>query len=117
MARAREGAAAGRVVPNDNGGQRRRGGERRGETTEGEEERGRWPPPCTDDNKGNTTVKDCTNTNEGGGIAANVIDDGRRCRFLRGVMKAMSNRQGNANDNLRDDAATDILPDNLSCRK
>ncbi len=47
-----------------------------------------------------------------GGIATDVVNDGRGCRFLRGATKAMSNGLGTADDNLRDDATTNIFSDN-----
>ncbi len=56
-----------------------------------------------------------TPTRGGGGVAADIVNNGRGCRFSSGVTKAMSNRQGAVDDNLWDDAATGIFADNLSC--
>jgi hypothetical protein len=47
----------------------------------------------------------------GGSIATNVLDDGWGCRFLRVATKAILNGKGDANDNLQDDAATNIFSD------
>ncbi len=63
------------------------------------------------DNEGKVMVKDHTNSDEGGSIATNVIDDNWGCRFLRVAIKAISNGKGNAHDNLQDDAATNIFSD------
>jgi hypothetical protein len=41
--------------------------------------------------------------------ATNVVDDGWGCGFLRLARKAISNGNGDADDNLQDDAATDIF--------
>jgi hypothetical protein len=59
-------------------------------------------------------IEDHTNAKEGGGsIATNVVDDGWGCGFLRAATKAISNGNGDADDNLQDDAATDICPEGI----
>jgi hypothetical protein len=45
--------------------------------------------------------------------ATNVVDDGWGCGFLRVARKAISNGKGNADDNLQDDAATDIFSNDI----
>jgi hypothetical protein len=45
--------------------------------------------------------------------ATNVVNDGWGCGFLRVARKAISNGKGDADDNLQDDAATDIFSDNI----
>jgi hypothetical protein len=45
--------------------------------------------------------------------ATNVVDDGWGCGFLRVARKAISNGKGDADDNLQDDAATDIFSDDI----
>ncbi len=59
--------------------------------------------------EGNAMIEDRTPANEGGGsIATNVVNDCWGCGFLRVATKAILNGNGNADDNLQDDAATDI---------
>jgi hypothetical protein len=45
--------------------------------------------------------------------ATNVFDNGWVCGFLRMARKTISNGKGNADDNLQDDAATDIFSDDI----
>jgi hypothetical protein len=45
--------------------------------------------------------------------ATNVINNGWGCGFLSVATKAISNGKGDANDNLQDDAATDIFSDGI----
>ncbi len=56
-------------------------------------------------------VEDCTNANKGGSIATNVLNDGWGCGFLRVATKAIWNGKGDADDNLQDNATTDIFSD------
>ncbi len=49
----------------------------------------------------------------GGSIATNVVDNSWGCGFLRVVTKAISNGKGNADDNLQDNAATNIFSDGI----
>jgi hypothetical protein len=54
-------------------------------------------------------IEDHTHVDEwGGGMATNVVDDGWGCGFFRVATKAISNGNGDANDNLQDNAATEI---------
>ncbi len=52
------------------------------------------------EDKGNAMVEDCTNANEGGSIATNIVGDGWGCGLLRIAMKANLNGMGDADDNL-----------------
>ncbi len=45
--------------------------------------------------------------------ATNVVDNGWGCGFLRVARKAISNGKGDADDNLQDNAATDIFSDDI----
>ncbi len=56
---------------------------------------------------------DCTNADKGGSIATNVVGNGWGCGFLRVATKAILNGKGDANDNLQDNAATDIFPNGI----
>jgi hypothetical protein len=47
----------------------------------------------------------------GGSISTNVVNNGWGCRFLRVATKAILNGKGDADDNLQDDAATNIFSD------
>jgi hypothetical protein len=64
-----------------------------------------------DDNngKGGAMVEDRTNANKGGSIATNVLNDCWGCQFLRVATKAISNGKDDADDNLQDNAATNIF--------
>jgi hypothetical protein len=49
----------------------------------------------------------------GGSIATNVDDDGWGCGFLRVAPKAILNGKGDANDNLQNDATTNIFSNGI----
>jgi hypothetical protein len=49
----------------------------------------------------------------GDSIATNIIKDGWGCGFLRVATKAILSGKGNADDNLQDNATTDIFSDGI----
>jgi hypothetical protein len=117
MERVQEGAAVGRVVPDGNGGQ-----QWRRERGEGKQQRVKRRGAdilhrvrtMTKEIRRSKTARTWTRE---GGIAANIVNNGGVCRFLMGATKAMANGQGADDDELQDDATTDIFSDNLPCCK
>jgi hypothetical protein len=53
----------------------------------------------------------------GGSIATNIVDDDWGCKFLRVATKAISNGEGDTDDNLKNDATTNIFSDGIRMDK